>query len=67
MMWRSNAERKMFDIERGKAVLQYRDALRPVAQRQPFSSFEARIIRGLDPVQRLKARENAPGSENPTK
>jgi hypothetical protein len=27
------SDRKMFDIERGKAVLQYRDALRPVAQR----------------------------------
>jgi len=27
------SERKMFDIERGKAALQYRDALRPVAQR----------------------------------
>jgi hypothetical protein len=27
------SERKMFDIERGTAALQYRDALRPVAQR----------------------------------
>jgi hypothetical protein len=27
------SDRKMFDIERGKAALQYRDALRPVAQR----------------------------------
>jgi hypothetical protein len=27
------SERKMFDIERGKAALQYRDSLRPVAQR----------------------------------
>jgi hypothetical protein len=27
------SERKMFDIERGKAALQYRNALRPVAQR----------------------------------
>jgi len=27
------SERKMFDIERGKAALQYRDAFRPVAQR----------------------------------
>ncbi len=27
------SERKLFDIERGKAALQYRDALRPVAQR----------------------------------
>src|SRR5205807_2145967 len=26
-----------------------------------------RAIRGLDPVQRLKARENAAGSENPTR
>ena len=34
---------------------------------QPFSTFESRIMRGLDPVQRLKARENAAGSENPTK
>lgn len=28
---------------------------------------EARIVRGLDPVHRLKARENAAGSENPTR
>jgi hypothetical protein len=27
------SERKLFDVERGKAALQYRDALRPVAQR----------------------------------
>jgi hypothetical protein len=27
------SERKMFDIDRGKAALQYRNALRPVAQR----------------------------------
>jgi len=27
------ADRKMFDVERGKAALLYRDALRPVAQR----------------------------------
>jgi hypothetical protein len=27
------SERKMFDIERGRAALQYRDSLRPVAQR----------------------------------
>ncbi len=26
-----------------------------------------RAMRGLDPVQRLKARENAAGSENPTR
>ncbi len=29
--------------------------------------FLRRIVRGLDPVQRLKARENAAGSENPNK
>jgi hypothetical protein len=29
----SVAERKLFDVDRGKAALQYRDALRPVAQR----------------------------------
>jgi hypothetical protein len=34
---------------------------------QPCSTFEARILRGLDPVHRLKALENAPGSENPTR
>ena len=31
-----------------------------------FQSLK-RIMRGLDPVQRLNARENAAGSENPTR
>jgi hypothetical protein len=29
--------------------------------------FVLAIVRGLDPVHRLKARENAAGSENPNK
>ena len=37
------------------------------ALRSQFQPFEARIAPGLDPVQRLKARENAAGSENPTR
>src|SRR5947209_14981147 len=32
---------------------------------RPLPTFEK--ARGLDPVQRLKARENVAGSENPTK
>jgi hypothetical protein len=36
---------------------------------RPASSIQSlrRALRGLDPVHRLKARENAAGSENPTK
>jgi hypothetical protein len=37
------------------------------ASAQGRSPAVARRVRGLDPVQRLKARENAAGSENPTR
>ena len=40
-------------------------AAKPSAQALPPAA--ARTLRGLDPVQRLNAREKAAGSENPTR
>ena len=41
------------------------EAAEALVQGWPLAA--ARTERGLDPVQRLKARENAAGSENPTR
>ena len=61
---RSRTARTLREHDLGSEGMTFSIAFRDF---QPCSTFEPRIVRGLDPVHRLKARENAPGSENPTR